>query len=193
MHLVNSQTVPEGKLRSAKQQFLGYLDAVRKYMSGSLFERLKALISAVPEQHNVIHGDSQMKNIMIVEGEPMLIDMDTLCEGYPIFEIQSVYVTYFAFTEDEPNNSMDFLGISNELAARVWELFVGYYFGTDDKERIARLRDKIALVGSIRFLYLIDIIGEQETELFKIRVKHTTERLEKLANKVDSLLFDDIR
>lgn len=189
LKLVNERQVPAGRLRSAKQMFLGYLDSVSPLLDVALCEKLRALLEEIPEQHNVIHGDSQMKNIMVVDGEPMLIDMDTLCEGYPIFDIQAVYITYFAFGEDYPPNSMEFLGLPPEVTAKVWESFVGYYFDTEDEAEIQRLREKIMIVGCIRFLYLISIMPDTGSELFKLRVKHTARRLEDLVGRVETLLF----
>ena len=98
-------------------------------------------------------------------------------------------MTYFAFGEDDPNNSMDFLGIPNELSERVWEKFVGYYFKTDDEERIASLRDKIAIVGAVRFLYLIGFASDTSGALFEARIAHNRKRLRELADRTDSLLF----
>ena len=189
LKLVNSQTVPAGKLRSARERSLGYLDTAAKYLDGGLERRLRQLISEVPEQLNVIHGDAQMKNIMVVDGEPMLIDMDTLSQGHPIFELQAVYVTYFAFGEDDPSNSMEFLGIPKAVSDRVWERFAGYYSGSGDEAVISSLKDKIALVGSVRFLYLIDMITDHGSELFKTRVDRTVKRLGELAERVESLAF----
>ena len=189
LRLVNSQSVPEGKLRSAKMQFLSLLDVAGKYIDRELFMRMRELISAVPEQHNVIHGDAQMKNIMAVDGEPMVIDMDSLCEGHPVFELQGVYVTYFAFGEDEPSNSMDFLGVPKQVCDRVWERFPGFYLGTEDEQQISVVRDKIAAVGCIRFLYIIDLIMDHGSELFRKRVSRTAKRLETLAYRLDSLTF----
>ena len=137
----------------------------------------------------MIHGDAQMKNVMLRDGEPMLIDMDTLSEGHPIFDLQSVYVTYSAFEEDEPDNSVKFLGISPELANKVWEDFVGYYFDTDDEKRIAELRDKIAIAGCVRFIYLIDLISDHDSELFRLRIKHSVEHLKELTERTGDLLF----
>ena len=189
MRLVNSQIVPAGRLRSAREQFLRYLDTAGKYIDAELFRRLRELILSVPEQHNVIHGDAQMKNIMVVDGEPMVIDMDTLCEGHPVFDLQGVYVTYFAFGEDDPSNSMDFLGIPKEVSDRVWEQFAYYYLGTDDRQLISEVRDKIMTVGSVRFLYIIDLIMDKDTELFRLRVARTVNRLKELAYRLDSLTF----
>ena len=189
LRLVNGRTVPAGKLRSAKQQFSGYLDVAAKYLDAELHSRLKKMFDEIPEEHGVIHGDSQMKNIMVQNGEPFLIDMDTLCEGNAIFDLQSVYVTYLAFGEDDPANSMDFLGIPKELSDKVWRDFIGYYFDTADESRIAALRDKISIMGCIRFIFLIDLVSDHDSDLFIIRIMHTAQRLRELVERTGDLLL----
>ncbi|MBQ4225602.1 MAG: phosphotransferase, partial [Oscillospiraceae bacterium] len=152
LRTVHESVVPAGRLDSAKEKCLGYLEKAAKYIDKPLYERLKLLLSEIPEQNNIVHGDAQMKNIMLRDGEPMLIDMDTLSQGHPIFDLMSVYVAYFAFPEDEPDNSMNFFGISSELSAKVWYDLVRYYFASEDEKRIDELRDRITIVGCIRFL-----------------------------------------
>lgn len=186
---VNDTEVEAGKLDSAKQAFFRYLEKDRAYLSDDMYEQIKALIEEVPEQHRIIHGDSQMKNIMVADNEPMLIDMDTLTEGHSVFELQSVYVTYFAFEEDEEDNSMNFLGIEKNIANKVWEDFIGYYFDTQDKQRISELRDKISVLGCVRFLFLLEEPSDEGNELFKLRVEHTVQRLKELLERVDSLVY----
>lgn len=190
LRTVHESVVPAGRLDSAKEKCLGYLESAAKYIDKPLYERLKHLLSEIPEQYNIVHGDAQMKNIMLRDGEPMLIDMDTLSQGHPIFDLMSVYVAYFAFPEDEPDNSMNFFGISSELSAKVWYDLVRYYFASEDEKRIDELRDRITIVGCIRFLQLIDLITDHDSELFGLRVKRTVERLESLAYTTDTLLFD---
>ncbi|MBR6338120.1 MAG: phosphotransferase [Ruminococcus sp.] len=187
LRLVNEQTVPAGRLRSAKVMFLDYLEKVKAHLSGELYGRLKMLLSEIPESHNVIHGDAQMKNIMVVDSEPMLIDMETLCTGQPIFDLQGLYVTYRAFPEDDPNNAMDFLGIHTETTAYIWQRIMELYFGTQDKTALRALEDKIRIVASIRFLKLLVTTALKEHPLTELRIKHTKEHLQELLARVDSL------
>ena len=189
LRMVNSQTVPPGRLKSAKGLALGYLETAAQYLETELYDRLKKMLIEIPEQHNVIHGDAQMKNVMMCDGEPMLIDMDTLAEGHPIFDLQSVYVTYYAFPEDEPGNTERFLGIPEELSFHIWDSFVKYYFDTEDDALVSQLRDKITIVGCIRFIALIDLISDHDTALFRRRIEHSIEHLKDLAYKTETLLF----
>ena len=81
---------------------------------------MKKLLLALPDDLHIVHGDFQMKNVMLCHGEPMLIDMETLCTGQPVFDLQGLYVTYKAFPEDEPDNVRNFLGIRPETAEYIW-------------------------------------------------------------------------
>ena len=188
LRIVNSREVPAGRLTSAKEKFIGYLDAAAAHLSPETVKKLRAMFEEIPECNNIVHGDAQMKNVMLADGEPMLIDMDTLSAGNAIFDIQSFYVTYKAFGEHNPNNSRDFLGLSNETVARVWEKCIGYYFGTEDEGRISELRDKVSIVGCVRFLYLLDFTKSFD-EFYEPRIKTTVARIEETLKRTDSLLF----
>ena len=137
----------------------------------------------------MLHGDYHTKNLELQNDEVLLIDMDTLAEGHPIFDLQSVYVTYYAFPEDEPGNTERFLGIPEELSFHIWDSFVKYYFDTEDDALVSQLRDKITIVGCIRFIALIDLISDHDTALFRRRIEHSIEHLKDLAYKTESLLF----
>ncbi len=83
-----------GELPEAKKQFLSYLDELGGILPKELRERLRALFAAMPENLHVIHGDIQMKNVMLNGDEPMLIDMDTLSVGDPVFDLMGLYLAY---------------------------------------------------------------------------------------------------
>lgn len=117
----------------------------------------------------------------------MLIDMETMCTGQPIFDLQGLYVTYKSFTEDEPGNAMAFLGIHTETTDYIWQRLMELYFGTQDKAVLRALEDKIRVAASIRFLNLLTTTALKEHPLTELRVKHTREHLQELLTRVDSL------
>ena len=127
---------------------------------------------------------------MVADGEPLLIDMDTLTQGSPIFDLQGVYVAYLAFEEDEPGNTMDFMGISAELAGIVWRKTMAYYFDTKDEETRIRNENRILLLAAVRFLQLICSSDPKANELAAVRIRHTRAHLDELLEKVDSLILE---
>ena len=191
MRQVHAIKMDPGELPSAKEAWFGYVDGIcgSGLIPPDQGERLRELLRELPDTDGVVHGDFHMKNVMVSDGEPMLIDMDTLSQGHPIFDLQGVFVTYKAFREDDPTNSMDFLGISGEMADLVWEKTLERYFGTDDREQLARFSDRICLVAYVRFLNLTGVPDFAGDELWELRVQHTREHIAELLGRVDSLDF----
>ena len=186
---VHEVELEPGIVPSAKEKWLEYLELDREQgmVDERQYTRLRELLTAIPESRHAIHGDFHMKNVMLAEGEPMLIDMDTLAVGDPIFDLQAVYVTYQAFTEDDPGNSMAFLGIDNETCDRIWKGTLANYFKGIPQEKIQALSDKIRLVAAVRFLYLL-CDGSGETDpLTQKRILHTRQHIDELLERVDAL------
>ncbi len=176
-----------GSVPDARDIFLGYLDAMKEYLDDPLYESLRSLLKKMPEDHHVVHGDIQMKNIMITDNELMLIDMDTLCAGDPVFELAGPYATYLIFGEDEPDNSMNFLGIKADTAKLIWAKVLDYYFEDENKKNHELIMDKIKVAGYIRFLYIITTSDLKNGELGSLRIRHTQENLNDLVKKVVTL------
>lgn len=182
-------TVEMGReeLPEAKEQFLGYVDALKTVLSEKLQKRLRSLLQAMPENLHAVHGDIQMKNVMLSGDEPMLIDMDTLSVGDPVFDLMGLYLSYVQFGEDDPADTETFLGLSAERCQFIWRETLRSYLDSFDEAANEAAEKKIIVVASIRFLYLIAVLGIGKPELKQIRIEHTLSRLSKLAEEVDSL------
>ena len=189
MKQVHSIEVEPGELPLTKNMYAGYLETIKEYITQSQYERLKELFEAIPADNHIVHGDIQMKNVMLSDGEPMLIDMDTLSAGQSIFDLAGLYVTYVEFGEDEPGNSMDFLGISNEMADRIWHDIIHKYYEDETGERSEYILERIRTIAAVRFLYILAVSDLKNGELGKRRIEHTGQHLSELLKKVDSL-FD---
>ena len=145
--------------------FIGYLEDLRGLLGETLYARLRALLEAMPKNLHIVHGDIQMKNVMLSGDELMLIDMDTLCVGDPVFDLMGIYMTYMLFNEDEPDNSMKFLGITGEMSDFVYEKTLSCYFSDQNPAAIREAKKKICVVACVRFLYLIAVMGIGKPEL----------------------------
>ena len=131
-----------------------------------------------------------MKNVMRVEGESMLIDMDTLTAGDPIFDLQGIYMTYREFGEDDPSNSMSFRGIDERTSEFVWKKSIAGYFLTEDANILTCAADRIRLVAAMRFLTYLDPADAEGDSLNARRIRHTTANIRELLTRTDSLLLD---
>lgn len=174
-----------GELPDARDIYTGYLDAVASCLPDDMISRIRGLIAAMPENLHAVHGDIQMKNVMMSAQEPLLIDMETLCVGNPIFDLAGLWMAYCAFNEDEPDNPEKFLGIKREMAEAIYEKVLALYIGDD--ARLSRANERIQVLGAIRFLYIVKALGMGLPALTELRVRHTRERLERLLPRVDRL------
>ena len=184
---IHTVEMESGELPPARDAFLGYMDSLREYLPGDLYTRLRSLFEAMPENQHIVHGDIQMKNVMLSGNEPMLIDMDTLAVGDPVFDLMGLCVAYPMFNEDEPDNSQKFLGITGEMCDFVYRKTLEYYFSDLDAAVIREAEKKVRLVAYVRFLYLVAVLGIGLPELRRIRLEHTIGHMQELAAQVDSL------
>lgn len=187
MRQLHAVEMERGKLPEAKAVFVEYLDRLRPILPKDLYDRLSALLAAMPENLHMVHGDIQMKNIMLSGNEPLLIDMDTLSVGDPVFDLMGLYVTYVLFNEDDPTDTQTFLGMSKELSTFIWEKTIQYYFDDCDGKTLEEAETKIRIVGCLRFLFLVAVLGIGKPEVRQIRMGHTLARLRELVPQVDSL------
>ena len=176
----------DGTIPSAKQRFLDFLEGVNGVLPADQYECLKLLIEAVPESMNAVHGDCHLKNIMRVDGEPMLIDMDTLSVGNAVFELACVFFGMIPFEEDEPGNTIKFYGIPHEMAKYIWDRATRVYFSDMDEDALSDIRNRAVLLGWLYFLYRMqtDFKGKP---LSDIRTAHACEHISELLGKVREL------
>ena len=162
-----------------KAHYLRKLDKIKEFLPKEANEKLLKMFNAIPERKTLIHGDCHFKNIMVQKDELLLIDMDTLSVGYPIFEWAALYAPYCAFNEDEPGNSMRFFGIKDEDALALYNALLKRYFGKDDEA----IKDKIKLVG---YVHMVRWTTNNDPTNEK-RINGCKERLLKLLEKYDDL------
>lgn len=184
---VHSTEMDEGSLPKAKDLFLSYLDAIRSYVSDEQLNRMHELISGLPDDLHLVHGDIHMKNIMVVDNEPMLIDMDTISTGQPIFDLLGLYISYMAFPEDDPGNLLSFFGIPDEWGKRIWNKIIEYYFDTTDEKMISGINSKIRLLAMIRFLYILSSTELALDDLGEKRIRRAQEHIAELIGSVRDL------
>ena len=182
---VHETELDMGDLPFARDEMLEKVAVLQAYLPQDVQQRLQNLLASLPDDLHAVHGDFQMKNVMLCNGEPMLIDMETLCIGQPIFDLQGIYVAYKAFPEDEPNNATKFLGIRPETADYIWRRLLELYFGTEVNLR--EIEERIKLLAYIRFLHIIVTTDLQNGELGKLRIKHAQEHLQELSASINSL------
>ena len=153
------------------------------------YNKILELVAKTEDRCTMIHGDYHTKNVMIQNGEALLIDMDTLAEGHPVFELGSVFNAFCGFSEVDHNTVERFLGMKYEKAREFWEKTLRLYLDTDDEEYIKTVENKAKLVGYIRLFQRNIRTENYKTELGKAEYDAYKQRILELLDLVDSLEF----
>ena len=177
----------DGEVPDMREIALDWADFVSGHLPEEQAKKLCALIAAVPKQNTLMHGDYHTNNIMVQNGEPLLIDMDTLCMGHPIFELGSMFNAFIGFNELDHEVTMKFFGYTYETAEKFWKMSLKKYLGTEDEEICRGIAEKAMIIGYTRMLRRA--IRRPEDADSPAKIARCKEMLEVLLNKVDTLVF----
>lgn len=183
---IHSTELSPGEIPDMKQVALGWAEFDREHLPDGLGDKLYEMVQAVPERHTMMHGDFHPNNIMVRDGEALLIDMDTLCMGHPIFELGSMANAFIGFPELNQGSVQDFLGFSSELAAEFWRRTLAMYLDTEDEARLNEVDTKARIVGYMRLLRRTIRRSEPNREK---NIEHYRNQLIRLIPTVDKLTF----
>ena len=189
MKLIHSTTVKPGLMPDMKAVALDWADFLREYLPGEKWQKLHELVAAVPEQLTMLHGDYHTKNVMLQNNEVILIDMDTLCTGHPVFELASVYNAFVGFSELDPSVAMSFQGFSSEICHRIWDKTLRLYFETDDEEYLHARAEQAMLIGYTRLMRRTIRRKGFETEQGRQMIECYKQHILELLDRVDTLVW----
>ena len=181
VHAIETQP---GDLPDFKKWVLEWVDFLENYLDDAHAKKMRTLIESIPDSKFIIHGDYHTNNVMVQNGEPILIDMDTLAVGHPVLELGSMFNAFVGFGEVDREGSESFFGFNTETAHRFWYLSLARYLGTDDKNAIVDAENKAKIIGYMRLLRRCLRRDADEKA-----VNHYKAKLTETLDKVDTLVF----
>ncbi len=189
LRLIHSRTVKPGMLPDMKDQALDWAAFMKDWLPPAQADKLYELVAAVPRDRHMLHGDFHFKNIMVQDGESLLIDMDTLSTGHSIFELAAMYNAYRGFGEQDPTNVERFLGIPYERASAIWRRSLSLYLGTQEEARLRDVENKVRVIGHTRIARRCIRRCGAEHARGSAQIAWSLKVLEELLPQTDSLLF----
>ena len=172
MKQLHETHVAEGTLSSTKELYRSRIDGLRAYMTDEEVDILHRINDAIPESDTVVHGDYHPKNVMIQNGELILIDMADLTTGHPLYDLGSMALSHHLPSDGRLENITD---MKAEMVRRLWKLFLANYLGTEDPRAIGLFEKKICVVGLMKMAATLAFSsnarqpGVMETVLTKVR------------------------
>lgn len=150
---MNSIEVDTGRFLPIKQQSIALFSQLGSICTEDEIKHLQALYSLIPDRNTFVHGDCHPGNMMMKDGEFVLIDMTTCGSGHPVFDLLSMCVVYYMkplFNIDD--HSPLCRGFSKEEMMRIWNIYIRTYLDSDDDEYIESVTRQIMALASARTL-----------------------------------------
>ncbi len=189
LKLIHTTQVRKDDMPDVKGRIIKWAKTAAPFLDDAAAAKLLDLINNVPDTLNMLHCDYHTNNVMLQNGETLLIDMDTISHGHPVFELANVYITYVGFGEVDPTNVESFLGVPYETAIKVWDIFIKEYLGTDDANRIAEVEKKVKALSEARLIHHVARRLSAEEAANSADVKKVAENLTNALADIDTFEF----
>ena len=189
LHKIHDTEVPEGKLPDMRETALSWAKFMKDYLPEEDGNKLVSLVEAVPYDNHMLHGDYHTKNLELQNDEVLLIDMDTLAVGHPVFELASMFNSFVGYSEYDPEIIRHFQGFDNKTGRTFWDMTLKEYLDTEDEARIKEVENKARIIGYTRMIRRSIRRNGLETEKGREEIELWKGELIELLKTVDSLLF----
>ncbi|MBR5640659.1 MAG: anti-sigma factor antagonist [Firmicutes bacterium] len=188
LKLIHGTKVKPGSMPDMKKTVVDWVDFLKEYLPAETWEKLRAMVDAVPDRDTMLHGDFHAKNVMMQNGEVILIDMDTLCMGHPVFEMGSIFNAYTGFYVTSPERRGAFIGLDAEMAEQVWNgLILRYADG--DSALAEKIEQQAALIGFVRLMRRLIRRNGFDTPEGRQTIAVYRKNIEALTAQIDSLTW----
>ncbi len=186
---IHSTEVESDEMDDMKEIALDWAKFLEGHLPKEQSDKLIALVEAVPKTYTMIHGDYHTNNVQMQNGEVLLIDMDTLAYGHPVFELASMFLGFVGFGELDHNVTLKFMKLPYETTTYIWKKALSLYLDTEDGERIAEVESKAQIIGYVRLMRRTIRRNGYNTPEGKAIIENCKAHLAELLSKVDTLVF----
>ena len=187
---IHGTVVPKGDLPDMKKTALNWAEFMKDYLPPDAGQKLWNMVNKIPHDDHMIHGDYHTKNLELVNDEVILIDMDTLAVGHPVFELASMFNSFIGYSEYDHEIIKEFQGFDHETAVAFWNKVLQAYLETTSEEVIKDIEDKARIIGYARMIRRSIRRKGLETERGRAEIDLWKGELLDLLERKDSLYFD---
>ena len=170
----------DGIIGDSYEKEINQLNHIRRYFDDESVDLLIHIVQSIPKGNRLLHGDLQTKNVMLQDGELMMIDMGEVGYGHPLLDLAHSYSSLVSLIGDYEAT----IGFPRKYGETFWNTMMSVYFEGESAETIAHRNEQIRVVSLVRnfgWLSLSDsfpseVIKECQ-DLFRERVKNHKEHI----------------
>ena len=154
---LHSTEILDGSITNIKDVLHKRVPNLAEWCSVEELELLDSLIDELPDAFTLIHGDLHPGNIMIQDGELVLIDMPEVTVGPKIWDLAGIYRDMIS-APSNPNGSNAIeisTGMSKKLISEVGYKFFERYTGIKDRDKLEEYFKPLGLVYALNVVLIV--------------------------------------
>ena len=133
---------------------------MKEYLTQEEIDVLKDIVSSMADCDTLVHGDFHPGNIMLQDGELMLIDMGEVTLGQPIYDVATVFRDLISAPKNHSGIIEESTGMSSEKCIEVGQKFLAMYSGITDPTQFEQYMKTLGLICAFNVAMLIpDVPG----------------------------------
>ena len=121
------------------------LPGLEPFCTGEDMKLLEDLTGCIPESDSLIHGDLHPGNVMIGNGELLLIDMPEMMRGSPVWDLAAVYRDMIIGPMNPSPELEKSIGMKAELITQTGQAFFRAYTGLEGERLEAFMASMLPL------------------------------------------------
>ena len=125
---------------------------------------IDGVIDRIPYRNTFIHTDFHSKNLLVLNDELILIDVGDAGLSHPIIDLLISCFHFGGMPENILEKFSDIhqriIGLDYKTLKAMWRVILREYFGTSDKDTLARYEDVMENYAAIMLLYVLSIIAK---------------------------------
>ena len=144
---LHSTHVPAGSFDRIQDVYHRLAENLGEWCSDEEIQFLHSIIDDIPEADTVTHNDLHPGNIMLQDGELLLIDMPEVTVGPPVCDLISIYRDMISAPSGAEKASIErSIGIPAEEIVKIGNMFFAGYTGIIDPANLKEYYEKIGLL-----------------------------------------------
>lgn len=155
---IHETRMEPGVLPRISDKFRARIDYLgRRHLSHEDAELMRQVVDAIPETMTLLHGDFHEGNVMVRDGELMLIDLDNVCVGNPLYDFMSSYSLRKVAVTSDPQMARASMNLEPELIPVMDSYERPEFLGTNDPATMDEYIKTMELFFPFRYLLLISV------------------------------------
>ncbi len=152
---LHSTHIPKGSFSRIQDISHTNIENMKNFCTPEEITALHRIVDSIPESDTLIHNDLHPGNIMIQNGELLLIDMQSISLGPPVCDLVGIFRDMLSAPQRNKAVIEQSTGMPSELIFKAGNLFFMKYTGISDPAKLQQYYQKLGLLVSFNVAQLL--------------------------------------